>query len=279
MKIIADCGATKSEWAIIHSNGDICRLTADGINVSAMSAESITGIVSDIAKRISATDTSAAEIYLYAAGVPTKEISDSIINNFRKHIPVSVFSIESDLLGAARSACGHASGIAAIIGTGSNSCLYDGEQITRRVYSGGFILGDEGSAATLGRLFISDFLKGLVPEEIAQEFSALYPSDYATIVSNVYRSTSSPSGYLGSFAPFILKHYEHPYIKELVDENFRSFFRRSIKQYDTDKYHVGVVGGFAFALKDIISRIAAEEGITISRFIKSPVDGLLEYHR
>ena len=97
MKIIADCGATKSEWAIIHSNGDICRLTADGINVSAMSAESITGIVSDIAKRISATDTSAAEIYLYAAGVPTKEISDSIINNFRKHIPVSAFSIESDL--------------------------------------------------------------------------------------------------------------------------------------------------------------------------------------
>lgn len=278
MIIIADCGATKSEWAIIHSNGEICRLTADGINVSAMSAESIIGTISEIAKKISATDISAAEIYLYVAGIPSAQICNLIQTTFQDHFPITALHIESDLLGATRAACGHQPGIAAIIGTGSNSCMYDGEKIVSRVYSGGFILGDEGSAATLGKLFISDFLKGIVPAEIAEEFAALYPADYATIVSNVYNSGSSPSRYLGSFAPFILKHYDNTYIKELVDGNFRNFFTRSIKQHDTDKYHVGVVGGFGYALKDIISRIAAEEGIRISGFLKSPIDGLILYH-
>lgn len=278
MKIIADCGATKSEWAIIHSNGETSRLTADGINFSAMSAESIIGIISEIAKRISATDNSAAEIYLYVAGIPSAQTTNLIRDIFQKYFSVTTLSIESDLLGAARAVCGHNPGIAAILGTGSNSCMYDGEQIIKRVYSGGFILGDEGSAATLGKLFISDFLKGIVPTEIAEELSTCYPVDYATIVSNVYNSSSSPSGYLGSFAPFILKHYDNPYIKELVESNFRNFIRRSIKQYDTDTYHVGVVGSFGYALKDIISSIAADEGINISQFIKSPIEGLIGYH-
>ena len=145
-------------------------------------------------------------------------------------------------------------------------------------YEESLLLGDEGSAATLGKLFIADFLKGLIPSEIASEFSSRYPSGYATIVANVYKSEGSPSGYLGSFTPFILEHYSNPYIKELVDGNFRSFFRRAIKQYDTGKYAVGVVGGFGFALQDILKRVAEEEGVNISRFIKSPIDGLVEYH-
>ena len=221
---------------------------------------------------------SAAEIYLYMAGIPSDELKEAIYATFQQYFPVACLETYSDLMGAARAACGHQSGIAAIIGTGSNSCMYDGKEITKRVYSCGFILGDEGSAATLGKLFIADFLKGLIPSEIASEFSSRYPSDYATIVANVYKSEGSPSGYLGSFAPFILEHYDNPYIKELVDGNFRSFIRRSIKQYDTDKYAVGVVGGFGFALKDIFKRVAEQEGVNISRFIKSPIDGLVEYH-
>ena len=278
MKIIADCGATKSEWRIIHSNGDVSRLSADGINASAMSAESIIRIISEIGKRISATEHSAAEIYLYMAGIPSESLSSDIKKTFDEYFPVSHIEIQSDLVAAARAVCGRNPGIAAILGTGSNSCLFDGQYIVSKVNSGGFILGDEGSAATLGRIFISDFLKGLIPAEISEEFSSLYPSDYKTIVSNVYNSVSSPSGYLGSFAPFILKHYANPYIKEMVDDNFRAFFRRCIKQYDTDRYTVGVVGGFGHALKDIISRIAEEEGITISVFLQHPIEGLLTYH-
>lgn len=278
MKIIADCGATKSEWVTIHSDGSTSRFTTKGVNASSMSATAITDIISEAGEKISVAEQSAAEIYLYMAGIPSDELKEAIYATFQQYFPVAFLETYSDLMGAARATCGHQSGIAAIIGTGSNSCMYDGKEITKRVYSCGFILGDEGSAATLGKLFIADFLKGLIPSEIASEFSSRYPSDYTTIVANVYKSEGSPSGYLGSFAPFILEHYDNPYIKELVDGNFRSFIRRSIKQYDTDKYAVGVVGGFGFALKDIFKRVAEQEGVNISRFIKSPIDGLVEYH-
>jgi N-acetylglucosamine kinase-like BadF-type ATPase len=278
MKIIADCGATKSEWRIIHSDGDVSRYSADGINATAMSAESIIRIISEIGKRISATEHAAAEIYLYMAGIASEGLQTDIQTAFEQYFPVRHIEIQSDLLAAARAVCGHNPGIAAILGTGSNSCLFDGENIIGKVNAGGFILGDEGSAAVLGKTFISDYLKGLVPFDISEEFAANYPADYKTIVTNVYNSSCSPSGYLGSFAPFILKHYADPYIKEMVDSNFRGFFRRCIKQYDTDRYSVGIVGGFGYALKDIISRIAEEEGITISVFLQQPIDGLLDYH-
>lgn len=278
MKIIADCGATKSEWRILHSDGNVSNLTAQGINASAMSAESIIRIISDIKEQISATDTSDAEIYLYMAGFPSDALKTEITDAFSQGFKVSHIEFQTDLTAAARAICGHRPGIAAILGTGSNSCQYDGEKIVKQVYSGGFILGDEGGAATLGRLFISDFIKGLVPSEIAEDFKSRFPSDYSSIVASIYKSAGSPSGYLGSLAPFIMEHYGHPYIKELVDGNFRSFFRRCIKQYDTDTFSVGIVGGFGYALQETIRSIASEEGISISVFLRDPISGLVEYH-
>ena len=278
MKIIADCGATKSEWRILHSDGSVSNLTAQGINASAMSAESIIRIISDIKEQISATDTSDAEIYLYMAGFPSDALQTEITDVFSQGFKVSHIEFQTDLTAAARAICGHRPGIAAILGTGSNSCQYDGEKIVKQVYSGGFILGDEGGAATLGRLFISDFIKGLIPSEIAEDLKSRFPSDYGSIVSSIYKSAGSPSGYLGSLAPFIMEHYGHPYIKELVDGNFRSFFRRCIKQYDTDTFSVGIVGGFGYALQETIRSIASEEGISISVFLRDPISGLVEYH-
>ena len=279
MKIIADCGATKSEWRVLHSDGSVSNLTAKGINASAMSAESIIRIISDIKEQISATDTSDAEIYLYMAGLPSDELKADITTAFSQGFNVSHIEFHSDLTAAARAVCGHRPGIAAILGTGSNSCQYNGEEIVKQVYSGGFILGDEGGAATLGKLFISDFIKGLVPSEIAEDFNSRFPSDYGSIVASIYKSAGSPSGYLGSLAPFIMEHYGHPYIKELVDGNFRSFFRRCIKQYDTDTFSVGIVGGFGYALQETIRSIASEEGVTISSFVRTPINGLIAYHK
>ena len=279
MKIIADCGATKSEWRVLHSDGSVSNLTAQGINASAMSAESIIRIISDIYKQISATDTSDAEIYLYMAGFPSDALKAEITDIFSQGFIVSHIEFQTDLTAAARAVCGHRPGIAAILGTGSNSCQYDGEKIVKQVYSGGFILGDEGGAATLGKLFISDFIKGLVPSEIAEDFKSRFPSDYSSIVASIYKSAGSPSGYLGSLAPFIMEHYGHPYIKELVDGNFRSFFRRCIKQYDTDTFSVGIVGGFGYALQETIRSIASEEGVTISSFVRTPINGLIAYHK
>lgn len=277
-KIIAECGATKSDWRLIEDGAQIRQVSAPGVNVSAMKMAAVCAVIRAVREEFSAEADSVDSLHIYMAGVITPQIESELSSFFSTLYPNASQEFQSDLVAAARAACGHAPGIAAIVGTGSNSCLYDGEKIVSKVCSGGFILGDEGSAATLGRLFLSDLIKNLVPEEIAKEFSSRFPSDYSSIISSIYHSAGSPSGYLGSIAPFILEHYSHPYIQNLVDENFRSFIRRSLKQYDTDKYSVGVVGGFAYALKNIFSRIAAEEGISITCIIKAPIDGLVKYH-
>lgn len=278
MKIIAECGATKSDWRLIDKGAEIKQISALGINTSSMKESAIETTLKGVAEQFLEYSDMVSELHLYIAGIVT-ETSESLINDiFKTGFPKASIKIENDLIGAARAACGRKPGIAAILGTGSNSCQWDGEYIVKRVYSGGFILGDEGSAAALGKLFLSDFLKGLVPGDIATEFSSLYPSDYNTIVYNVYKSETSPSGYLGSIAPFITEHYDNPYMKNLVDGNIRSFIRRTLKQYDTLKYPVGIVGSFGCALKETILRIAEEEGVKIVSFISRPIEELIKYH-
>ena len=277
MILIVESGATKSDWRAISRDGkEMKKVIAEGVNVSTMKMETAKAIISETAALF--TSFAISDIYFYTAGVVTPDIESDLISALKSAFPEADCEIQNDLTAAARAACGPHAGIAAILGTGSNSCLFDGEKIVGRVYSGGFILGDEGSAATLGKLFIADFLKGLVPEEVAADFAARHDSDYATIVRNIYHNETSPSGYLGSFAPFIMEHYENEYIRKLVDNNFRAFVQRSLKRYDTEHYNVGVVGGFGYALKEIVSRIAEEEGVRISRFIKEPIEGLVAYH-
>jgi N-acetylglucosamine kinase-like BadF-type ATPase len=197
----------------------------------------------------------------------------------RRCFKAAFVEIQTDLVASARAACGHEPGIAVIMGTGSNSCQWDGEKIVKQVRSGGFIIGDDGSASVLGKLFISDFIKGLVPEDIAKAYAEQFPHEYADIVEMVYHNAGSPSGWLGSLCPFILSHYGHPYIKQLVDNNFKAFVNRCLKQYDIDRYPVGIIGGFGNALKDIVRPIFEESSIRIRAFIPSPIEELIKFHQ
>ena len=281
MDIIIDSGATKGDWRVISPSGkEVARILTKGTNVSTMKMETIYRIISDATGLIRDLRHKIENIYFYTAGVITPEIEESLRSAFRKTFPTAEVEISNDLIAAARAACGRNHGIVAILGTGSNSCLWDGEKIIQTVRSGGFILGDEGSAAALGKAFISDLIKGIVPGHIADDFSKEYDSSYESIVENVYRSKTSPSGYLGGLAPFIMRYYEKDqYIRTLVEDNFRAFIQRSLKKYDTTKNPVGIIGGFGCALKDIFSRIAQEEGIRISGFHSAPIEGLIDYHR
>lgn len=279
MIIVVDGGATKSDWRLVNPDQTLVKqLILGGTNVSAMSLDAIREVIAKAAEEFKVYQKEISGIYFYTAGVITEEIDSELRKALSAISRDAEIDCQTDLIGAARAACGHEPGISAILGTGSNSCFFDGKEITKRVYSAGFILGDEGSGAALGKLFIADFLKGFVPKPIAEEFALKFPSDYPTIVQNVYHSSSSPSGYLGSFAPFILSHYNNPYIRQLVNDNFRSFINRSLRQYDIAKYPVGIVGGFGYANRDIFSALAAEAGIRISRFIKEPIEGLIIYH-
>lgn len=279
MNIIIESGATKGDWRIVSPSGDeSARFISGGTNVSTMAMEAVKETIIKVSEDILALGHEIENVFFYTAGIPTPEIKVALTAVFREKFPSAEIEIEDDLTAAARALCGHDKGVVAILGTGSNSCQWDGEKIVKRVRTGGFILGDEGSASSLGKTFIADFIKDLVPEKVAADFRERFDSSYETIVENVYRSAVSPSGYLGSFAPFLMQYYEtEPYIQELVDNNFRAFIRRVLKQYDTDA-PVGIIGGFGSALKEVFTRIAQEEGITISGFLASPIEGLIKYH-
>lgn len=277
MKLIIDSGATKADWCFIESGRAVKRFKTPGMNFSTMSQEEVGGIVASAASK--AGDTSVSDIYLYAAGLiegsPAYVSAKAALENA---FPCSQAECASDMLAAARAVCGRSEGIAAIVGTGSNSCFYDGGRILRNVRSGGFILGDEGGGACLGKLFLSDYIKGLVPEPLASEFGASFDVDYMTVVANVYRG-GSPSAYLGSFAPWILNHCESSdYAQALVRLNLESFFDRSLMQYGRTDVPVGFIGGFAATCEPVLREIAAKKGIKVSRILPSPMDGLIDYH-
>lgn len=284
MIIIVESGATKTDWCSISSNGGVFRVKTAGMNVAVMPADAISAIIAEAVPGLNPEGEKVTEVHFYAAGliVPEGEKVPAAAVNLDKELraifPDAEMEYASDLLAAARAVCGYKPGIAAIMGTGSNSCFYDGEKIVKNVRSAGFILGDEGGGACLGKLFMADFLKGLVPEPVSSEFASEFKVDYMTVVQNVYKS-AAPSKYLGSFAPWILERYERcGYVRDLVDRNFRNFIERALKQYDIAAYPVGIVGGFGFYNQKQFRKVAAEYGIRFTEIIAAPIDGLIKYH-
>lgn len=315
MLMIIDSGATKADWRVVREDGTQAgRILTGGMNMSSMTEDAIMSVIREAGAGLEPFRGSIAGVFLYTAGLPTPALRQKLKTALSGMMappstgesygalsgmmapsstgaqsaasgisatgttPEVAVEIHDDLTGCARAVCGHKPGIAAILGTGSNSCQFNGEAITAHVDTGGFILGDEGSAAALGKLFVSDLIKGLVPKEIADAFAQNHDSSYAGIVRNVYHSDGSPSGYLGSLAPFIIGHYAHPYIKNMVDGNFRAFIDRCLRRYEVDKYPVGIVGGFGYACRHIFGPIAEEAGIKVSGYIPEPVEGLIKYH-
>ena len=284
MIIIAESGATKTDWRAVSCGGAVHSFRTGGMNVAVDDAGGVKRILTEVIPELNPEGEEVTDIHFYAAGLIStgESVPESVRYldaEFHRAFPRASVEYASDLLDAARAVCGRNPGIAVILGTGSNSCEYDGEKIVKNVRSGGFILGDEGGAASLGRQFMSDFLKGLVPEDLAGEFASKYQVDYLTVVQNVYKGPT-PSRYLGSFAPFISEHYDScDYVKTLMENNFRALFIRCLSRYDTERLKVGVVGGFGFANRKLLEKTASEFGITISEIIASPVDALVEYHR
>ena len=277
MKLICESGATKGDWRACEDGKTVKRVLTKGTNVSTMERPAIAAIISEAAAEL--PDGPYESVHFYTAGVITPEIEKWVREILMAAFHTEKAEVQTDLVAAARAACGHAPGIAAILGTGSNSCQYDGEKIVKHIKSGGFIIGDDGSASVIGKLFISDYIKGLVPKEITEDFDRQFPGmDYPTVVTNVYHNPGSPSAWLGSFCPFILSHYKHPYIKKLVDDSLQAFIDRSLKQYDTEHFPLGIIGGFGLALKEILTPLLEKSGIRIRAFIPSPIEELVKYH-
>lgn len=276
IQLIADSGSTKVDWRALMPDGTVKSIHTEGINPVFQTSEHIVELFRT--KLLPELGENVGDVFFYGAGVLSDDIRQTLSDCFKAVFPKAVCHAASDVLAAARALCGHSAGIACIMGTGSNTCFYDGKQVVRNVRAGGFILGDEASGGVLGRKLVSDFIKGLLPKEIEDEFVRRYNLDYPKIVEKVYKQPL-PSRFLASFSPFINEFRSHPHIDNLLRSSFGEFFTRNIYSYDYRKYEVNLVGSIAYYYEDILKDVAVQKGVRIGKILKTPIEGLVEYHK
>lgn len=278
--LIADAGSTKVEWTVLSRDDGttVMRHISDGLNALMASEE-------DVEKALTAVRNSLgdynrfSEIHYYGAGCATPRICTKMESCLRNVWDAGYVAVTSDLLGSARALFATDSGIACILGTGSNSCLYDGEKIVRNVPSLGFILGDEGSGAALGKRLISDAMKGVLPSLVKEKFLDTYQLTLQEILDKVYRS-QAPNKFLASLVPFISDNLWNPYIYSLVLKELSSFVSRNVAMYSgAHSLPVSFTGSIAYAFEKILREAVSSQGLRVADIVKSPMDGLINYHK
>jgi len=273
--LIADSGSTKTDWCIIRGNCSQQRIRTSGINPFLQTENEIRRLITD--ELVSQIDVNGfSSIFFYGAGCTFFEKSKIVESALKEHFNAEVF-VASDLLAAAHALCGHKEGIACILGTGSNSCQYDGKEIVKHVPPLGYILGDEGSATTLGRLLAAELLKGRLSKEMEHAFYEEMQMSSEVIMDNVYRQPF-PNRFMAELQFFLERHIEVEEIRKIVENSFQSFFRRNVMQYDYQHLQVGFVGSIAYYYRDVLASVAKKENIQIGTILKSPLEGLIAYH-
>ena len=276
MMLIADSGSTKTDWCVILDNTPIKRIGTKGLNPFFQSEEEIQQeLTHPLLPQL--PEGTIDSVYFYGAGC-TPEKAPTLRRAIADSLPV-VGNIKaySDMLAAARGLCGREAGITCILGTGSNSCFYDGKEIVNHISPLGFILGDEGSGAVLGKLLVGDILKNQLSPAIKEAFLKQFDLTVPEIIDRVYRQPF-PNRFLASLSPFIAQHLEEPGIRQLVLGSFIAFLRRNVMQYDYTQYPAHFIGSVAHCYKDILQEAAQETGIRIGKILQSPMEGLIQYH-
>lgn len=275
MKIVAESSSTRTEWAIVDGDHMVEHVFTEGINPYFLSRREIShsirlGLPAHYFRRCW------EHIYFYGAGCSSSEkskiVASSLIAQFKT--PVTV---ESDLLGAARGLLVDRPGIACIIGTGSNSCTYDGHNIVKRVRSLGFALGDEGGGSYLGKRFVADCIKGIAPRELAEQFFAERELTVDDIQDAVYRGPT-PNRVLSSYSTFLASRLDNEYVYNLIYDSFMNFMTRNIANYDYHSQPLSFVGATACTYADILRKAATDFGATISTIIPRSIPGLIKFH-
>lgn len=277
MILIADAGATKVQWVVIHEGKASEPYETSGFNPYFMNPETLRNAIDkDLVPYINPEYIK--QVFYYGAGCSTVVKCGIVEDTLKEAFPRADFEIHHDLLGAARALFGKKEGIACILGTGSNSCLYNGNGIAENVTSLGYFFGDEGSGAYLGKLFLTEYLRNRMPEHLRRAFDEQYGFSLENILDAVY-SKPYPNRYLSSFSTFIGKYLADEFIIGLIRKNFEDYFREQVTQYTQyrDK-PLGVVGSVGFHYREIFMEVAATHQMKVERIIKSPIEGLGEYH-
>ncbi len=276
MKIVADSGSTKTDWRIIGDNGLFLQAESVGLNPNFATEEhyqeAIVALLAQVNPEL------VKEFWFYGAGCASDRNKQLVKGHFETVFVNAEIHVESDMLGAAKALCGKNPGMAAILGTGMNTCVYNGEQITHNHTSLGYILGDEGSGAYFGKLLIAAYLRNQLPEELKANFDKRFNLTPADIIENVYRKPL-PNKFLAQFAKYIYQNLKHEFYTKLVVDGFTAFFQNQVKTYPNwQDYQLHLTGSVAYYFGNLLKRVAAEEGVRIGSVVEKPIAALGIYH-
>lgn len=274
LNLIADGGSTKTIWCLKDNDQVIARVKTQGLNPFFQTEEKIRQVIKmELLYQLRSQGIAIEDvkkIHFYGAGLrdEMKRRFHAILDSL---FDADEIEVDTDLLGAAKALCGTSEGIAAILGTGSNSCLYDGEKIVKNIPALGFILGDEGSGAVMGRLFIGALFKGQLPDTLREEYLSDTGEDLSDIIDKVYRQPL-PNRYLAHAAKFIHRHLDCQPLEQLVIDNFRAFIRRNIIPYGRPDLPLNAVGSIAYYFEAQLRQAADLEGVKVGKIIQSPLE-------
>lgn len=278
MKIIFDCGSTKTSVALIaHDRQPHYTDLAGGYNAMSGGDTELHSLIA-ACDDIMAACGNISEVHFYGAGCATPQACARVSSQLGKLFTSAEINVSTDMLGAARAVCGHTAGIVGILGTGSNSCTYDGTGITANVSPLGYILGDEGSGAVLGRLFLGMLLKNRFPAPLRQKFEERYHMDTPDIITRVYRAPQ-PNAFLASFAPFIAENSYLPEVSAFLFNEFTRYVTHNLMNYPSyPTLPVHLVGSIAIHFRTHIEKAVHASGGRIGNVTNAPIHGLVTYH-
>ncbi len=278
MFVVADMGSTKTDWAFVDQDKKVTLIKTQGFNPYFYSTEDIKLLLApEFADKDIAWD-KISNVYFYGSGCSAGEKCELVKNALSPFFPKANIFVTHDLLGSAHALCGREKGVACILGTGANTCLYDGEKIVANVTSAGFLLGDEGSGADLGRELIKYYLYGELPKDIEQIFENEYKITRQSLVGEVY-STKHPNAYCATYSRFLAAHKENAVIQKLIEERFDEFFKRHVSKYEGyQKLPINFIGSVAFYFSAQLEKVAKKYGTQLGIIIQTPMEKLIDFH-
>ncbi|MCX6248605.1 MAG: hypothetical protein NTW10_12850 [Bacteroidetes bacterium] len=278
MLLLADSGSTKTTWTLLEDNRVVSTVQTAGMNPYFITSETVEAILmADLVPNLPADFVKT--IRFYGAGCSTENNNNMLRDAMQLFFRKASVSVYHDILGAARSLLGKDKGIACILGTGCNACYYDGEEVFSTVPSLGYLFGDEGAGSNLGKIFMENYLKKRLPEEISTQFDLQYGLSLEDILNAIY-NRPFPNRFLASFSEFIAPRQDHPFFHDLVKKSFQSFLDEQIRKYrDHENLTISFVGSIAWHFRDILLETMTENRLHAGIILKSPMEGLIRFHR
>ncbi|WP_084490020.1 N-acetylglucosamine kinase [Niabella ginsenosidivorans] len=276
VQLIADAGSTKAEWCLLN-NGKIKTILTSGISPYFLDGSQIEDLLSrELLPRLGRVEVE--EVFYYGTGCLNPDNRALVLKSLRRLFKAARVAVWHDVEGAARGLCVHSKGVASILGTGSSSCFYDGKKIRKNNPGLGYVLGDEGSGAYLGRKVIQYYLYNTFDEDLRARFDAAYVTNSAEILERVYKQPL-PNRYLAGFARFLADNRGHYMVENIIEDGLNDFFFTHLCKFrEAWKYPVNFVGSIAFGFKDVLKDLCSSYSFELGKILQKPMKGLIEYH-